>query len=405
MNKTVLIFKHEFLTTLKRGGFIVMTLILPVLGLLGIAITQIITHAVQPAAPEITTIGYIDQVGAFRGFTDQGSIKLIEFETAPAALQAMVAGEIKEYIVIPADYTTRGAVNRYVLEKQPAPPDSTVRALKLFLTSNLLDGKISAATIDVIEAPLNVVSTRLEPGGEVAADQGGFANLIVPGVFAFLLVMSLTFSSTYLLQSLGEEKENRLIEVLLSSVTTRQLLVGKVMGLGAAGLVQVAVWLDTFPLLILVGGSSLGGIFNSIHLPPNFILLGILYFILGYAIFAVLSAITGSLAPSAREGQQLASIFTLIAVSPFWFISAMMFFPNSPAWVVLTIFPLTAPVVTMIRLGLTGVPAWQLAVSALVMVLTLLGLLWISVRILRTYLLVFGKRPALSQVWRILRSG
>jgi ABC-2 type transport system permease protein len=405
MNKTLLIFRHELLTTLKRTGFIVMTLILPVLGLLGIGISQIITHSIHPSAPQITNIGYIDQAGDFTGFTSEGNIQFKVYASTDSALQSMVKGDIKEYIVIPADYAEKGVVQRYVLEKQPAPPQETLNALKLFLTNNLLNGKIATPTIGVIEAPLNVVSTRLLPSGEVAVDQGGFGNLIVPGIFAFLLVLSLTFSSTYLLQSLGEEKENRLIEVLLSSVTTRQLLVGKVLGLGIAGLIQVAVWLITFPVLILVGGSSLGGFFSSIHIPPHFIVLGIVYFILGYSIFAVLSAIAGAITPSAREGQQIASIFTLIAVSPFWFISAIMFFPNSPVWVVLTIFPLTAPVVTMIRLGLTDVPLWQLITSALVMALTTLGLLMISIRILRTYLLVFGKRPKLAQIIRILRTG
>jgi ABC-2 type transport system permease protein len=382
-----------------------MTLVLPVIGLLGIGIAQIISSAIQPSAPEITKIGYVDQAGGFTQFTTQGSNEFVPYSSTGAALQAMNNNDITEYFVIPADYATTGTVNRFVLQKQPAPPEGTVTAIKKFLTSNLLDSIVAPATINVIEAPLNVVSTRLNPDGEVAADQGGFGNLIVPAIFAFLLVLSLSFSSAYLLQSLGEEKENRLIEVLLSSVTTRQLLVGKILGLGIAGLIQVLVWLVSFPLLILVGGSAFSGIFSFVEIPPGFIGLGILYFILGYSLFAVLSAISGAVSPSARESQQLASIFTLIAVSPFWFISAIIFFPDSPVWVGLTIFPLTAPVVTMIRLGLTEVPIWQIAASAGVMVLVIAGLLAVSVRILRTYLLVYGKRPSLGQIVHLLRTG
>jgi ABC-2 type transport system permease protein len=405
MNKTLLIFRHELVTTLKRTGFIVMTLALPVLGILGIIIGQIISNSVIPSTPEISNIGYIDQSGGFDQFTNQGIIQFQAYTSKEAALLAMVNKDIKEYFVIPADYAEKGSIDRYVLEKQPAPPESIVTAMKNFLTSNLLSGKVASSTISVIERPLNVGSIRLQPDGEIASDQGGFGSLVIPGVFAMLLILSLSFSSAYLLQSMGEEKENRLIEVLLSSVTTRQLLVGKVLGLGIAGLVQVAVWLISFPVLLKMGGSTFGGFFNSIQLPPNFIILGIVYFILGYAIFAVLSAITGAISASAREGQQLASIYTMISVSPLWFVSAMMIFPDSAAWVALTIFPLTAPVVTMIRLGLTGVPAWQLATSILVMIVCTLGLLLFSVRILRTYLLVYGKRPNLNQIWKILRSG
>jgi ABC-2 type transport system permease protein len=405
MNKTFLIFRHELVNTLKRTGFIIMTLAMPVIGLLAIGLTLLITNIVRPAAPEITSVGYVDQEGIFNQFTTQGTVQLVPYDSTDAAFESMGKGDIKEYLVIPADYSTTGKVTRFTLEKQPAAPPNIVAAVKHFLTTNLLDGKVPPPTINVIDAPLNLITVRLTASGEVAADQGGFGNLIIPGIFALLLVLSLTFSSAYLLQSLGDEKESRLIEVLLSSVTTRQLLTGKILGLGLAGFVQVIIWLIFLPLLLVIANSTFGGFFSSIQLPPNFIALGVLYFVLGYALFAVLSAISGAISPSAREGQQFASIFTLLAVSPFWFSSAIIAFPNSPVWIVLSIFPLTAPVVTMLRLGLIDVPAWQIAVSALVMIATTAGLLMVSIRILRTYLLVYGKRPSLGQIARIFRTG
>jgi ABC-2 type transport system permease protein len=204
---------------------------------------------------------------------------------------------------------------------------------------------------------------------------------------------------------LGEEKENRLIEVLLSSVSTRQLLFGKVLGLGAAGLVQVAVWLVSLPLLLALASSVFGGFFSGIQIPANFIVLGLVYFLLGYALFAVLSAATGAVSPSAKEGQQLASIYTLLSVAPLWFSSTLILFPNSPVWVALSIFPITAPVVVMFRLGLTAIPAWQVAVSIAVMLLFTTGMLLVAVRIFRTYLLMYGKRPGLGVILRSLRNG
>jgi ABC-2 type transport system permease protein len=404
MNKTFLIFRHEFITTLKRAGFIVMTLALPVVALLAIGISLIVVSVIKPGPVEITTIGYIDREGGFDQFTTQGNVNIVPYSNPEAANQAMVLGDIEQYFVIPADYSSSGLVNLYTLEKQPLPPVTVTSAIKDFLTSNLLDGKVAPDTINVIESPLNLVTTRLTPEGDVSPDQGGFGNLLIPAVFSLLLVLSLSFSSAYLIQGLGEEKENRLIEILLSSVSTRQLLLGKILGLGVAGLVQVTVWLVSLPLLLGLATSTFGGFFSTIQIPANFVILGVIYFILGYSLFAVLSAGTGAITPSAREGQQLASIFTLITISPLWFSSAIINFPDNPLWIGLTIFPLTAPVVVMFRLGLTDIPVWQILASIAVLIICIVGLLLASVRILRTYLLMYGKRPGLGEIMRnILR--
>jgi ABC-2 type transport system permease protein len=405
MNKTALIFKHEMVTTLKRTGFIIMTLSLPVIALLAIAVALIVSQARGPGAVEITKVGYVDSAGVFTQYIDQGDIQLVAFADTDQALKAMVAKDVREYFVIPADYASTGMIARYTLEKEPAAPLPVAGAIKNFLTSNLLKDKVVPATIAVIEYPVNLVTTRLTPEGTVAVEQGGYGNLLVPGIFSIMLVLSLSFSSAYLIQGLGEEKENRLIEVLVSSVSTRQLFVGKVLGLGAAGLIQVAVWLISLPLLVLLASSVFGGFFSGIQIPANFILLGLAYFLLGYALFAVLSAATGAISPSAREGQQLASIYTLVSVAPLWFSSTLILFPNSPVWVALSIFPLTAPVVVMFRLGLTAIPAWQIVVSLVVMALFTLGMLLVAIRIFRTYLLMYGKRPGLGVIFRTLRSG
>lgn len=405
MNKTLLIFRHEFLHTIKRVGFIIMTLIVPVLALLGIGIFHYISEIVAPPAVETINIGYVDEVGGFDRYTVQGQIQFTRFDTSELATTALVNKSVSEYIVIPPDYFSTGLVKRYTLEKQLDTPPPTAVAIKNFLTSNILAGKVPENITILIESSLKIVVTRLTETGEVAAEQGGYGNFIIPFVFGLLLALSLSFSSNYLLQGLGEEKESRLIEVLLSSVSTRQLLTGKVLGLGAAGLIQVAVWLISAPFLLGLASSTFGGFFSNIQLPGNFIVLGIVYFILGYLLFAVLSAGVGAISPNAREGQQLATIFTLFAIVPLWFSSLLMFFPNSPIWVVLTIFPITAPVEVMLRLGVSGVPAWQLAVSIVVMAISIVGFLLLAVRVLRVYLLMYGKRPALGEIIRNLRNG
>jgi ABC-2 type transport system permease protein len=405
MSKTLLIYRHEFQHTIKRVGFIVMTLIVPVLALLAIGIFQLVSAIIEPSEVETTTIGYVDEVGGFDQYTSQGNIKLVRFDTPDNATEALIGKDIKEYFVIPRDYTSTGVINHYTLEKQPETPPATVAAIKKFLTSNILAGKVPQATINVIDAPLNLLTTRLTETGAVATEQGGWGNVIVPGLFSFLLAFSVIFSASYMLSGLVGEKENRLIEVLLSSISTRQLITGKVLGLGTAGLIQVAVWLVSLPLLLNLASSTFGGFFSAIQLPGNFIVLGLLYFILGYLFFVAVSAGIGAISTNTQEGQQLLMTLTMPVFIPFWFGSLLFIYPDNPIWVVLSIFPITAPVTTMLRLGVSGVPAWEVAVSIVVLGLSVIGVLFLAIRVFRIYLLMYGKRPTLREVIHSLRSG
>ena len=402
MNKTLLVFKHEFRHTIRKKGFIVLTLVPPLLILLGIGIYDIVSGITKPPA-EVTEIGYVDEAGGFDQFTTQGNITLVPFDTTEAATETLVSQDIKEYFIIPSDFITTGVIRRYTTQRELRPPTATAAAIDNFISSNLLAGKVPEATAARIEAPLNLVTTTLTSTGTVAPEQGGYANLVIPGIFGALLAASLMFSSIYLLQGLGTEKENRLMEILLSSVSPRQLITGKVLGIGTAGLMQVAIWVAATPLLLNLASSSIGGFISAIQIPPNLLGLAVVYFILGYLVFAVLSIGTAAVSSSVREAQSLASIFTLWVIAPFWLLSLIMEFPYSPAWVVLSIFPFSAPILVILRLGLTGVPAWQLATSIAVLVLCIFGGLVLASKLLRNYMLMYGKRPNLGEVIRNLR--
>jgi ABC-2 type transport system permease protein len=404
MNKTLLILKHEFRQTARRRGFIVMTLIVPVIALILIGVVQLVSGTAAPS-PEAATIGYVDELGGFQQFTSQGNITLVRYDTVNEATDALVSGNISEYFVIPPDYISAGVINRYTLEKQLAASPAVAATINHFLVNNLLAGKVPAATIARIEAPSNLVTTRLTETGAVAPEQGGYGNLIVPFFFGILLALSIIVSSTYLVQGLGDEKENRLIEILLSSVSPRQLLTGKVLGIGAAGLVQVAFWAISAPLLLSLASSSIGGLISTIRLPISFVALAVAYFILGYSLFAVISAAVGATSSGSREGQQLIGVFTIPMLIPFWFASLLILSPDNPAWAFFTIFPLSSPVEVVMRLGVTAIPAWQLVASIAVLILTIIGVLALTTRIFRVYLLMYGKRPSFGEVLRNLRSG
>jgi ABC-2 type transport system permease protein len=398
-----LIVRHEFLHTIKKKGFIILTLAVPVLALLGIGIVHLTSNISAPAA-DVARIGYVDALGGFDEFTDQGIATMIALDSEDAATQALLWGEIDEYFVIPSDYVESGVVLRYTLERELEPPQAVAAAIRRFMDSNLLSGKVPDDVLTRVLSSAGIVSTTLTSEGAVASDQGGVANFIIPAFFGVLLAIALNVSANYVLQSLGEEKENRLMEILLSSVSPQQLLTGKLLGRGAAGLAQVIVWAVSIPVLLRLASSTIGGMISSIQLPLSLLLIGVTYFILGYMLFAVVSLAIAAISSTVREAQALAPLFTLAAVAPFWFLSLLMFFPDSPIWVVFSIVPFSAPVLVMLRLGLTGVPTWQLMVSMAVLVASVLFGLWAASKLLRTYLLMYGKRPRLREIVRALRA-
>jgi ABC-2 type transport system permease protein len=152
-----------------------------------------------------------------------------------------------------------------------------------------------------------------------------------------------------------------------------------------------------------VASSSIGGFVRTIRIPASFLVLGIVYFVLGYSLFAVVSVAVAAISSTVREAQALAPIFTLFAIAPFWFLSLLMFFPMSPVWIAFSIFPFSAPVLVMLRFGLTGVPAWQLAASMVVLTSCIVGGLLLAARLLRIYALMYGKRPKLGEIIRSLK--
>jgi ABC-2 type transport system permease protein len=404
MNKSYLIFKHEFIRKIKSAGFIILTLSIPAAVLLGIGIFKLAKSIFEDPEEVIFTIGYVDEVGMFDDYTDIGITELYPFASRVNANQALSKGEITEYFVIPENFISSGNIQRFTLEKEASTPPFIADLIWGFLTVNLLDENVAPETIALIVTPLNLEVTWVTEDGEIALEENNLGNIIIPGIFALLMSLGLMFGTTSLISGLGEEKESRLIEVLFSSVSVRQLLISKVLALGIAGLLQVLVWLISAPMLLDLASSSFGELLRGIEIPANFIVLGVVYFILGYLLFAVLSIGVGAISSNATEGNTLSMFYTMISFIPLWFLGLMMAFPNSPIWVVLTLFPITAPIQTMVRLGMTDIPMWQIATNIGVLVLSIIGGLNLAIKVFRTYMLMYGKRPSLREIFRNLKN-
>jgi ABC-2 type transport system permease protein len=402
MNKTFIILKHEFRQTLKSRSFLILTLSLPLLAILGVGIYQGVHHWYHPAAPQEEQIGYIDQIGMFNEYTSQTGVLFVLYPDEGKAKDALLAKDIKEYFVIPADYISNGVITRYTMSREAVPSTKTTGQITDFLLSNLLAGEVSPQVLERAKAPLLLASVRLDETGEIAPYQDVVSSYVVPIVFALLFIISIMVSSGFLFQSVTEEKENRVIEILLSSVSSGQLMVGKVLGLGSAGLIQVAVWFITFVIFSRVAPGIIPAL-GALSVPASLIGWGILYFILGYLLLAALYAGVGSIGATAREGQGWSTIFTLPAICPIWFNYFLINQPEGAVSRAFTFFPLTSPVAAMMRLASHAISAWEIALSLIILIGSIVLTMWVAAKVFRAFLLMYGKRPALREIIRYVR--
>jgi ABC-2 type transport system permease protein len=349
-------------------------------------------------------VGYVDQVGLFTPPLPEYEDLFIPYPSEEAAQEALFAEEIETFLLIPGDYTDTGRVVAY--SKGRGLPTAIAvgeERIRPFLVDHLLAGQVDEDLRARVRAPLNLQPVSLSPEGEGSEDTASFvANIAIPYAFSILLVMAIFTSSGFLLQGVSEEKESRVIEILLSSLTAMELLAGKILGLGALGLIQILFWIGSGWALMEIAVTGLA-LFGAINLHLMTIVLALVYFLLGYFLFAILMASAGSLGTSAREGQQLAGIFSGITAIPFMVSSFLWTNPNSLLVQVLSYVPLTAPVMMLQRLGMTEVPLYQIAISLILLILGIGGALWAGAKVFRMGLLMYGKRPSVSEILRALR--
>ena len=195
--------------------------------------------------------------------------------------------------------------------------------------------------------PYNPVWITLEEAGASEQSEAEAVSGVMFGYFFGIMLGIAVFTSAgYLLQGVARDKSDRIVEILLSSVSARQLLAGKVLGLGALGLTQLAIWIGSLLLLGIVGISALGvapAVFAFLFARPTFLLFDLLYFMLGFLLYALLMGSVGALGTTQQESQQMAGIFTFLAVIPFMLGGIFLSNPNALIVRILSWIPLTSP--------------------------------------------------------------
>lgn len=253
--------------------------------------------------------------------------------------------------------------------------------------------------------PVDIDTVHIDKNS--ANRSNGLGAAILPFLLLFAIYMTVLIYGINVMRSVIEEKSSRVIEVLLGSVTPMQLMAGKIVGVGAVGLTQIAIWIGTGCLLgtggFAMARQFLGDSLQDAHVPSAALVLFPVFFILGYATYACLYAAIGAVCNSDEEAQQLQFPVTLPLVFCMIFATTIMRDPNTPLAFWLSIFPLTAPIIMFVRVTVNMPPAWQIVLAIAANIATLYGLVWLTSRIYRVGILMYGKRPTLPEIIKWIR--
>lgn len=412
------VFVYELHRNLRRRGFLFTTFGIPLLAFVLFFGYQAVNRlTTQDQSPEdmaqaiaesdqfqnIEKAGYVDHSGQF---PEPGSDLKSVFTRYPdesSAAAAMNSSDIDVYYVIPTDYLETGDVTlvmpRFSLGQAS---DAPIRQLILSHLAQDVDQDLFSRLVN----PVNIqeINLQRDATGETATDFD--ADFVVVYVFALALLMSVFVTNGYLMQTIIEEKETRLIEILISDMRPTQLLTGKILALGLLGLLQIVVWLGSLLLLanIATGNAipALAAIAN-ITLPLDKVLLLIVYFIFGYLFFAAAYGMVSAISTSMQEGPQFAVIFTLPAVVPLYFLGVFIESPDAALPTFLSIFPVTSALGMAMRISITTVPAWQIILSLALLVVLDAIMIWMAGRMFRVNTLLAGQVPKLRDIPKLLR--
>jgi ABC-2 type transport system permease protein len=420
MKKMLLVVKREYLDRVKKKSFLIGTILGPVLmGLLIFAPALILR-----LSPETqTTVTVVDLTGevfeqmkaSLADTLDDGMLRFrinryeaeeIGLEEAKRALNFEVEEDaIDGYLVIPADIIDSGKATFY---GKRVGDIKNLGRLESALSNVVIGMRLSSRGLDYSEVKGLVKSVDLETmqvTDKGAEKRGGFDFVFMSSfLFIMMLYMTILMWGVAVQRSIIEEKNNRVIEVLLSSLRPEDLLFGKIFGIGAVGLTQYAIW-GLVGTIMTAYGLTMGGPVAELAGNLSFATLGffILYYVLGFLFYATMFAGIGSVCNTDQEAQQMQTPVVLCLV--FTILLPMMVIqrPDSPFATVISLIPLFTPIVMFMRINVLMPPVWQIALSIVLMILSIRVAGMLSARIFRTGILMYGKKPDAREILKWLK--
>ena len=389
---------HEYTRHVLRRRFVI-ALLMPLFMIVFISaiLTVIITLVDQS---DRGAIAYVDPVGALSQASAPADalntfVRVGSIDEARAMLRDGTA--IAAYALAPDFGATRSAE---LIFWERRPSRDVERAFERFAATSLLADQPPEIRQRIIEAPSFTFESS--DGTRVTDEIGLIAGFVIPIVLGILFIVALFSGAQYLMQAVIEEKENRTMEVIVTSISPLQLMSGKVLGLAGVGLTQVVTWTSALLIALSLASQRLPFL-KAVRVEPGFIAVALLMFVLEYLLFAALMGAIGSLVTSAKDGQNLSGPLVLLAMTPEFFIPVFFIAPNGPIAVGLSLFPLSAPLALLLRYAAAPVPIWQVLLAMALLAASVVGALWLASRVFRVGMLEYGRRVSLKTVWEGLR--
>jgi ABC-2 type transport system permease protein len=337
--------------------------------------------------------------------------ELVPSTESPDQLRRQVeAGSLKGFVVLSGAAGPPSTYKAELFTKEALGTFDTTRLSSAFNAAGTF-GRLQAAGIDqrraaALFAPVPLTSA-VAGGGAQTADTA-FGNWALTYFFVLILYMTMILYGTYMAMGVIEEKSTRVIEVLVSTVRPFQLMMGKVLGLAAAALLQYALWVGTGFALLVARGSG-GGIkvgtmsleFSAID--PWLLVAFLGFFLLGFFTYAGLFAAGGSLVSRTEDAQQITGPLTLILVAVLFVALWAMSNPDAPAAVALSIIPFFSPIVMFVRVAMGHPTWWQLVLSVSLSLVSIVAFIWLAAKVFRAGMLLYGRRMSLRAALRALR--
>ena len=394
-----LVAKHEYRRMVFRRGFVLATILIPA----GMAVLIFFGYLVETYNQDDSGLGYVDNADIF----DPGSqnnlpnpedrIEITEFDDEALALAALEAGKIQAFFIFPSNYPD---VLDTDLHFDEDPPSSGVwREFDDFVRLNLLSTLSVEKQKRLFEgAEITVVDLN----GNREFSESAIINIILPFAGTFFFLFATMMAAGYLMGVVASEKENRTMEIVISSVTPGQLIGGKAVGLLGGALTQLTVYLVAIVIALKVA-SPYVEMLQLVEVPWTYLGLMLAFFLPSYALIASIMIAIGGAVTESQQGQQVAGILNLFFLLPIFLLPLLFTNPGHPAIVAMTIFPPTAFLTISLRWGLGSVPIWQLGLSWVLLVMTMFVMLWIAVRIFRAGMLRYGQHLSVKGALASLR--
>jgi len=406
--------RREYLERVRTKGFVIGT----ILGPLILGAMMIIPIFAMRSGSKPLEVAVLDGTGTL-GPAVEAALRDARFDDKPrfdvqpvgpdapggreAGLKkAVLEGKLDGYLALPADAVAKGAASYFGRNVSNRLDLRTMqRAVSDVLAGVRLAGAgLDPAKVKDLTRELDLKTIRLSESGE-REDQG--AAFIFAVILLMILYTSILMWGNMVMTSVIEEKTSRVVEVMASGVSSTTLLTGKLLGVGGAGLTQFLVWsLSLFGASLVMAG-PLAGTFPMPEITPLMLVSFVLFFLLGFYFYAALYAAIGSAVNTVQEAQNLAfPVMTPIIIGMVSFPAAIEA-PDGPLSVTLSMIPGISPLIMFLRIVVLTPPTWQIALSIALLALGILGVLWVSARIYRVGILMYGKKPTFPELMKWVR--